>query len=408
MAMVFGWKGCCAGILLLVLTCGSGPAYGSSPKDKTLLDKQLAQLVGANDAVMVSAPDGRIVASIAPDRLLVPASILKVLTGLAALHYLGEEYRFATEFYRSQDGRLIIKGYGDPLLVSERVDRISRNLAEQIRQVGDLVLDDSYFADPITIHGRGRSVRPYDAPNGALSVNFNTVNFERRNGGWISAEPQTPLLPSAITKIKASGLTAGRIPLADDRAEILNYAGELLHYFLVEAGIEANGAITFGRVDPQKDTLLWRHQSDLKLTEVIAELLDYSNNFIANQLLLVMGAHVSGPPGDLEKGVQALRHYYEMELGLKTGFLEEGSGISRRNRMSARAMMVALERFAPHYRLMRRQGRQYYKTGTLKDIRTRAGYLEASEGGLYRFVVMLNTPNKTTDRIMQLLERELK
>jgi serine-type D-Ala-D-Ala carboxypeptidase/endopeptidase (penicillin-binding protein 4) len=408
MAPVVDWKGCLAGIVLLLVSGAYEPAWGASPRTEVPLEKKLARWVGASDAVMVAAPDGRTLVSIAPDRLLVPASILKVVTALAALHYLGEEFRFATDFYQDAEGRLIVKGYGDPLLVSERVDRISRQLAGQIRQIGGLVLDDSYFADPITVHGRGRSMRPYDAPNGALSVNFNTVFFERRDGDWISAEPQTPLLPLAVSKIKGSGLTTGRIPLAADRSEILNYAGELLHYFLSEAGIQTNGTITFGQADPQKDTLLWRHQSDLKLTEIIADLLDYSNNFIANQLLLVMGAHASGPPADMEKGVQALRRYYESELGLKTGHIEEGSGISRRNRMSAQAMMTVLERFAPYYPLMRRQGRQYYKTGTLKDVRTRAGYLQAADGGFYRFVVMVNTPDKTTDRIMQILEGELK
>jgi len=357
---------------------------------------------------MVACPDGHILASIAPDRLLVPASILKVVTALAALHYLGEDYRFITDFYKGRDNRLIVKGYGDPLLVSERVDHISRQLAGQIQQIGDLVLDDSYFSSSIAIPGRSRSHRPYDAPNGALCVNFNTVLFEQSNGGWKSAEPQTPLLPSAITKIRASGLKGGRIPLSADRVEILNYAGEMLQYFLGQAGIANQGTINFGQVDPQTDTLLWRHHSDQKLTEIITGLLDYSNNFIANQLLLVMGAHASGPPADLDKGIQAMRNYYESVLGLTTGHLEEGSGISRRNRMSARSMMVVLEQFAPHYHLMRRQNRQYYKTGTLKDVRTRAGYIEASGGGFYRFVVMINTPEKTTDRIMRVLESELK
>jgi serine-type D-Ala-D-Ala carboxypeptidase/endopeptidase (penicillin-binding protein 4) len=406
MAAVVGWKGC-LGLILLVAVGFSGKVDASDATHRPL-EKRLVQLVGAVDSVMVVAPDGRVLAAIAPDRLLVPASILKVVTALAAMHYLGEEYRFATDFYKGPDGRLVVKGYGDPLLVSERVDHISRQLAHQIQQCANLVLDDSYFSNPLAIPGRSRSLRPHDAPNGALSVNFNTILFERSNGGWISAEPQTPLVPTAVTKVKASGLKAGRIPLSADRSEILNYAGELLHYFLGEAGIATDGTITLGQVDPSTDILLWRHHSDRKLTEIIAQLLDYSNNFIANQLLLVMGAHVSGPPGDVDKGVRALRTYYESVLGLQTGHIEEGSGISRRNRLSASSMMIVLEQFAPHYRLMRRQDRQYYKTGTLKDVRTRAGYIEAGDGGFYRFVVMLNTPDKTTDRIMRVLERELR
>jgi D-alanyl-D-alanine carboxypeptidase/D-alanyl-D-alanine-endopeptidase (penicillin-binding protein 4) len=403
-----GWRRYCACFVIVGLLGWAGNADAAALKGSRKLEKMLAPLIGTADAVMVTAPDGRILAAIHNHRLLVPASTLKLITALAALHYLGETYRFPTDFYTSQDGDLIVKGYGDPLLISEQLDVIARHLAGQVQRVDDLVLDDSYFSYPIVVPGRNHSVEPYDAPNGALCVNFNTVSFEHRNGRWMSAEPQTPLLPSTIAKIKASGLTAGRITLAADRNESLRYAGELLNYFLGQAGIATSGTITFGRVEPQKDTLLWRYYSNKQLTDVIAELLEYSNNFIANQLLLAMGAREYRPPADLARGVRALRRYYGSVLGLKNGFLAEGSGISRRNHVSAQIMMFILKKFAPYHRLMRHQGRQFYKTGTLNGIHTRVGYLSAHGGGLYRFVVMVNTPGKTTDRIMRVIERECK
>lgn len=401
-----GWRGYCACFVIVGLLGWAGNAGAAAPNASRKLESMLRPLIGAADAVLVAAPDGRIVAAVHQSRLLVPASTLKLVTALAVLNYLGETYRFPTDFFTNPKGDLIVKGYGDPLLVSEQLDAIAHHLAGQVRRVKNLILDDSYFAHPIVVPGRSHTVQPYDAPNGALCVNFNTVFFERRDGRWMSAEPQTPLLPSTIAKIKASGLTAGRITLAADRNESLRYAGELLNYFFGQAGIATSGRITFGRVNPHKDALLWRYHSDKQLTDVIAELLEYSNNFIANQLLLAMGAKVYRPPADLDKGVRALRRYYGSVLGLKSGFLAEGSGISRRNRLSAQTMMFILEKFTPHHRLMRRQGRQFYKTGTLSDVHTRVGYLSTYGGGLYRFVVMVNTPGKTTDRIMQVIERE--
>ena len=77
----------------------------------------------------------------------IPASILKVFTALVALHYLGPDYRYHTEFYIDNDSNLIIKGYGDPLLVSEVVAEISHRLALKLKTAGkinDLVLDNSY------------------------------------------------------------------------------------------------------------------------------------------------------------------------------------------------------------------------------------------------------------------------
>ena len=52
---------------------------------------------------------------------------------------------------------------------------------------------------------------------------------------------------------------------------------------------------------------------------------------------------------------------------------------------------------------MRRRGREYYKTGTLYGIRTRAGYIESGSGGFYRYVVMMNSRGKSTRPVMRKL-----
>ena len=129
---------------------------------------------------------------------------------------------------------------------------------------------------------------------------------------------------------------------------------------------------------------------------------------MANQILLVMGAEVLGPPASIEKGLQVLRNYFREALKIKSGRIVEASGISRQNRITARAMLTILQHYEPYHELMRRQGRQFYKTGHLKGIRTRAGFLASTHGGFYRFVIIINTAGKTTDGIMQVIERHLK
>jgi D-alanyl-D-alanine carboxypeptidase/D-alanyl-D-alanine-endopeptidase (penicillin-binding protein 4) len=371
------------------------------------LVKRLHELAGTRDAVVVAAPDGRTIAAVHADLPLVPASILKLLTTLAALEKLGANYRFRTDFYLDSQNNLKIKGYGDPMLISEKLKVIAQHLAPLVATVHDLVLDDSFFKQPIRIPGRGQSVNPYDAPNGALCVNFNTVAFKYLNDRWVSDEPQTPLLPSVISKITASALTRGRITLTADRFEALEYAGELIRFFLNQAGMTVSGAIKRGRVDPHSDVLIWSHLSDETLRGVVTELLKFSNDFIANQILLVMGAEVLGPPATVDKGLQVLRGFYRHDLGIQTGHLVEASGISRQNRITARAMMKILQRYEPYHTLMRREGRQFYKTGHLKGVRTRAGFLSGADGKFYRFVVICNTPGKTTEAIMKAIERSI-
>ena len=359
---------------------------------------------------MVADPAGQIVIAKNQHLKRVPASILKIFTSLGALHYLGSNYRYATEFYMDPDSNLLIKGYGDPLLISEIVNSVSRLLAALIGSatvINDIIVDDSYFSRPLTIPGITSSTQPYDAPNGALCVNFNTVYFKRTPTGYVSAEPQTPLLPYAAEKIKLLKPKSGRIVLSHVEKENTIYAGQLFRHFLVYHGVRFHGTVKTGRINKSADKLIYRSVSRYTLPEIIAKLLEHSNNFTTNQLLISSGIKMYGSPGNLEKGVAALVKYAADELKLKDLTIVEGSGISRKNRVSASQMLRILTEFEPHRTLMRRQGREYYKTGTLYGINTRAGYIESANGGFYRYAVMMNTRGKTTRPVMRRLLQEL-
>jgi D-alanyl-D-alanine carboxypeptidase/D-alanyl-D-alanine-endopeptidase (penicillin-binding protein 4) len=362
----------------------------------------IEKLIGSTDAVLVAGPDGKIIYSKNMDQKLVPASALKVFTALTALHYLGPDYRFRTEFYVDGSNNLIIKGYGDPLLVSEAVKKISEQVAQCLPAVEDIVLDDAFFVKPIDIPGASTLSRnPYNAPNGALCVNFNTVYFTREKGILVSAEPQTPLLPLALKRIRGSNPDAGRITFSFDGDEITTYAGEMFIHFFREAGMKVTGGLRLGRVNPAKDRLIFRHASEYSVTDIIERLLKYSNNYIANQLLISIGASVYGPPGTLEKGVAAANGYASEILGIREIVIAEGSGLSRKNRASATMFYKMLDVFAPYHALMPTEGSDFYKTGTLSGIRTRVGYIRTGSGDLYRYVILLNTPDKTVDPIIR-------
>ncbi len=372
--------------------------------------EEVLSLIGPNDSLLVADPEGRIIMSKNENKKLVPASILKLLTSLAAFHYLGPDYRYATEFYLDNHSNLKIKGFGDPLLISEIINEISGRLSDLIGSsiaINNLVVDDSYFNQPLTIPGISSSSQPYDAPNGALCVNFNTVFFKRTRSGYISAEAQTPLLPYAVKKIRARNLKNGRFILSRLGNENTIYAGKLLQYFLKQHGVPISGPVTLGRVNETEDKLIYRYVSRFSLAQIISKLLEHSNNFTTNQLFITSGIEALGPPGNLDKGVAAALDYAAKVLQIKNLSIVEGSGISRQNRVSAHHMLRVLDKFKPHHQLMRKKGREYYKTGTLYGVSTRTGYIAAEDGGLYRYVVMINTPGKSTKPIMRKLLRVL-
>lgn len=383
-----------------LLICETGQGFGAAGPEA------VGSLIGVDDSILVADPQGSIIVAKNETRKLIPASILKIFTALVAFHYLRPDHRYKTEFFIDNASSLKIKGYGDPRLTSERVNEISRVLVPLIGQstaINDLLVDDSYFSQPLTIPGISSSSQPYDAPNGALCVNFNTVFFKKTPSGYVSAEPQTPLLPYALKRITASNEDSARIVLSHVNNENTIYAGKLFEYFLRQEGMQVNGEVKLGKVNHSQDKLIYRYSSRLNLAEIISGLLEHSNNFTTNQLLISAGIKAYGPPGNLEKGVEAARAYAARELAIDDLEIAEGSGIYRKNKVSAQQMMRVLEVFEPNFVLLRQKGRDFYKTGTLHGINTRAGYIASKNGGRYRYVVMVNTPGKNTRRIMRQL-----
>ncbi len=362
--------------------------------------------IGPNEALLVAGPDGRTIYSKHADKLLMPASTIKILTSLAAFHYLGRDYRFPTEFYLDASRNLTIKGYGDPLLVSEEVAEIARCIAPKIGpSISDIIVDDGFFSQLPTISSP--TLQPYGAPYGAMCVNFNTVNFTigKTPGTYASAEPQTPLLPLALEKIKQANAKSERIVLSHDNHEISIYSGQLFRHFLEKNGVEVRGKVWRGWLAPPEESLVYKHLSRLTLEQTVKKLMEFSNNFIANQILLAFGAKKFGNPGDFEKGAQAAEEYAADELKTKNIKIEEGSGLSRKNRISAEDMLIVLNAFKPHHWLMKTRKNAYYKTGTLYDVNNLAGYIESEKGELCPFVIFINQRGKTAMPVLDKLTK---
>jgi D-alanyl-D-alanine carboxypeptidase/D-alanyl-D-alanine-endopeptidase (penicillin-binding protein 4) len=143
---------------------------------------------------VVEVATGKTVYARNEDRLLQPASNLKILTSALALERLGADYRFTTRVVREASGDVVLVGSGDPSL-SGRVFPYRKDarqgspfaaieeLAEQIaargiqRIDGDIVGDDRLFPwDPYPPSWtQDDTIRDYGAAVSALTVNDNVV-----------------------------------------------------------------------------------------------------------------------------------------------------------------------------------------------------------------------------------------
>jgi D-alanyl-D-alanine carboxypeptidase/D-alanyl-D-alanine-endopeptidase (penicillin-binding protein 4) len=327
------------------------------------------------------------------DKPFVPASVAKIVTAWVAMEVLGGDYRFKTRFYLDDKRVLYVRGGGDPFLISEELALLAPALVAAIGKapITGIVLDGSYYPPNIRIPGIEETDESYNALNSALAVNFNTIAAVRTGNTVRPAEKQTPITPLAIAQFRLRGPNGtGRISLSQDPAVSLQYAGELIAAFIDLAGGSVKGPISTGTV-PAGLEPVYVHQQSRTLSQILTALLRASNNYIANQVFLEVGAQKFGGPVSLEKSLKVVNGMLAANGIGEAIHIEEGSGISRNNHFTARGLAKVLELFAPHADLLRGQDGGMSKTGTMEGVRTLAGYTDTSTHGRVRFVISLSS-----------------
>ena len=354
--------------------------------------EKVAALAPSGLVLVMDAEDNELVAQKA-DQPFVPASVTKIVTAWLAMEVLGGDYRFETRFYLDDKRVLYVRGGGDPFLISEELAPLATELVAAVgkKPITGIVLDASYYPSNLRIPGVEDTDEAYNALNSALAVNFNTIYAVRSGNKVRSAEQQTPITPLAITQFRLRGPDGkGRISLSQDPTVSLQYAGELIAAFIVRAGGGVKGKISTGTV-PKRLEPVYVHRQSRTLSEILVALLRASNNYIANQIFLEIGGHRLGGPVSLEKSLQVANEMLAAHGLAAAIHLEEGSGISRNNRFTARGLAKLLELFAPHAGLLRGHDGGMNKTGTMEGVRTLTGYADISSHGRVRFVISLTS-----------------
>jgi len=419
------------------------------------LDAALARpgLRGARiAALVVDREDGRVLYARDPDRALVPASNLKLLTALAALSAFGPAHRFTTEILTDAElgaegvvERLYVRGGGDPALTSEDLWRLAADLrCLGLSRVRDaIVLDASYFDDEHWHPSWGRvSARAYHAPVSALSVNYGAFAVRAVAGAApgdpvrVALDPPVPFLrlanraqtgpatassslsversaAGAFEQVIVSGqMRAGSEPKVHHRSVLdpVAYAGAVLRMQLEANGIAVQGDVRQGPVPAAAVSLL--SFEGKPLAEIVRLFLKYSNNVIAESLVKALGARAGPGPGSWKAGIAAMRRELEgLGLALDPISFFDGSGLSYANRVPPRSLVEALLlahrsfRFGPEFvaalpiaaadgTLEERAERAAFgvraKTGLLTRVTGLSGYARLADGRVAVFSVLAN------------------
>jgi serine-type D-Ala-D-Ala carboxypeptidase/endopeptidase (penicillin-binding protein 4) len=333
-----------------------------------------------------------------------PASTEKLTVALAALDELGRQFRIETLVLGKgqQDGSvwrgdLVLKGFGDPSLHGDDLAGLAREIrASGIRRVrGRILGDESYFDRRRTAPGW----KAYYYKNESPPLSALVVNRAWLDGRMVDA----PALAAAISFKRA----------------------------LRKAGVRVSGRAALG-IAGESAAELARAPS-LPLRRLVRWMNTESDNFFAEMLLKVLGARELGQ-GTTAAGAKVVRRELaQRQVPLGGVRIVDGSGLSRGDRLTARALAALLVSALADQRIagpfvaslavagrtgtledrMERgpaRGRVRAKTGTTSVASALAGY--AGRG--YVFAVLMNgspmpswLARRAQDRFATILARAL-
>ena len=418
------------------------------------ISKIVESQAGGDYSIQVVDPgSGDTVYSYNAKKPLIPASNMKLVTTAAALKYLGPRFEYQTQVALSDD-TLVVVGSGDPLLGDKDTDdrngrlpgwaieRIAQALqARNVTEINDIVIDTSVF-DRQRVHPSwpARDYNKwYACEVCGLNYNDNCIEVTTTNvGGRIAIEiaPPTRFVeiinqveavssgeeavganrttqPNRITIFGRCRTKQGPFKVAIEQPA--NFFGSLVAERLRSSGITVKGKVIERPLDANA-----KIKPLVEFMTPIADVLERANTdslgLAAEALLKTIDAHNNADKkmGSWVGGRELVRQYLT-RLGIPSSEvnLDDGSGLSRENRLTANAISKVLldvhksanwelfrsslavggeqgtiDRYfsEPKYR-----GNIFGKTGYISGVRSFSGVCQ-TQAGPYIFSVLSNGP----------------
>ncbi len=373
------------------------------------------------------------------DKLLLPASDLKLFTTAAGIILLGSEYRFSTNLFLkgSLDGSiwrgdLVVQGRGDPTIsgrfYNDDIFKVFNDWADSLSAygideiTGNIIGDDNAFDDVGLGKGWAWDYESYwfAAQSSAISFNDNcidlTITYDKKTSlPVVSIQPQTKYVVIINNVIPVSKDSSSNIDVYRERGtNVVTVFGTLRSDDSVKTFVTVNNPTQYAMVI-LKDCLQRKgikiqgfpmdvddistplNYSSMKklcttysppLKEIIKVINKNSQNFFAEQLLKTIGLEKEGL-GTVANGVKAeSRLFKDMGINPESMILADGSGLSRLDYVTTKQFVTLLSYmyksnyFIPFFNSLSIAG----VDGTLGDrlqntkakdkIRGKAGYLE--------------------------------
>lgn len=373
------------------------------------------------------------------DKLMMPASDLKLFTTAAGLILLGSDYHFSTNlFIRGNidgsilNGDLIVQGRGDPTIsgrfydndlykiYSDWADSISAFGIDEIN--GNIIGDDNAFDDKGLGKGWAWDYESYwfEAQSGAVSFNDNcvdlTVTLDNKSKlPKITVQPDTKYVVISNNVIPVSKDSVSSIDVYRERGtNLINVFGTIRDGDSVRTYVTVNNPTQYAmvilkKVLEEKGIVVKGYPTDVDdisrpldysklrrvcttysppLKEIIKVINKNSQNFFAEQLLKTIALEKTGF-GSVDNGVQVENKLFkEMGINTESMSLADGSGLSRLDLVTPKQIVTLLnymyksKYFIPYFNSLAiagvdgTLGNRLQNTLAQDRIRAKSGFLE--------------------------------
>lgn len=411
------------------------------------------------------------------DRLMLPASAMKLVTLAVAAELLGWDYRYQTDVLSAApvvdgvlQGDLVVRGGGDPSINtdSDTDTPVFDAWTTTLRELGisgisgRVIGDDNQVEEAAPGAGWSWDDLPYGyaAPTGALVHQDNRVRLTVHSGSVAGEDTLVEVSPlvsgvQVVNRVETDlayteaeltlhrghdgtleirgGMPAGSSPVSRTAA-VVNptiFFVRGLKESLEEGGIEVSGdAVDLddidGRLSEESLRVLARHQSPA-LSALATTLMQASHNLYAETLLSTLDQNRR--PRTANSGRAAMRDLLATwGIDASQIVVADGSGLSRYNYVTARALVGLLRRMheQPQHTdaflhalpvagvsgtLAGRMvgtaagGNARAKTGSMANVRTLAGYVTAADGERLAFAVLANNFPGSPDPILTVIDK---
>lgn len=437
-------------IVALLLSAGS-IAFGQQATLQAKLDKLLRHKDVYPWKVSVLAVElrhGRTLFASRDYRPLIPASNMKLVVTAAALSRWGADHEFTTILARKGKDLVVIgsgdPGFADPAMqikYNQDPTSVFRDWAEKVKQarltkVSDIIVDDSIFDQQFVYPSwpKKQLNRTYTPPVAGLNLWENLASVQkhgRTSAGslrlliepWINYHPKSKMPPASHRQAWISGGPgagvgyAGGVNSSSGVDDPAIFFGSVFRAVLEKESISVHGQVVRQRVtdiDGRLDSdIVVLAQSSTKLTDIIGRANKLSRALFAECLFKGLAA-APDQQGSWTGGSAAVADFLTSKVGARADqfVIDDGSGLSRRNRLSPTVLVAVLkymhsrddaEVFRKSLSIWGRDGtlrkrssksvlagRVYAKTGYINGVRSLSGYIRTKRGNWVAFSILMN------------------